>query len=174
MRVEPNSIAAMHGLCRHDEIMVINGALVQELDMMFVESILQEELTLCLMIRSSRLDVPTQGHEILKIQPQSSIIDSKTITQQQQQQHQQQQQLLAHPGGGSDGLSTNTIVVGSSFDDNNGKTIVTDDLIESLVCPPPPSTDFSQLLLSDIQLSKYIVPKVDHFLPTSENLTSMN
>lgn len=41
----------MHGLCRHDEIMVINGALVQELDMMFVESILQEELTLCLMIR---------------------------------------------------------------------------------------------------------------------------
>lgn len=45
------SIAAFHGLCRHDEIMVINGALVQELDMMFVESVLQEELTLCLMIR---------------------------------------------------------------------------------------------------------------------------
>lgn len=46
-----NSIASLHGLCRHDEIMVINGALVQELDMMFVESVLQEELTLCLMIR---------------------------------------------------------------------------------------------------------------------------
>jgi T-lymphoma invasion and metastasis-inducing protein 1 len=33
---------------------VINGALVHDLDMMFVESVLQEELTLCLMIRSAR------------------------------------------------------------------------------------------------------------------------
>ena len=46
-----SSIAALHGLCRHDEIMVINGALVQELDMMFIESVLQEELSLSLMIR---------------------------------------------------------------------------------------------------------------------------
>nr|XP_046920707.1 protein still life, isoform SIF type 1-like isoform X2 [Dermatophagoides farinae] len=161
MRVEPNSIAAMHGLCRHDEIMVINGALVQELDMMFVESILQEELTLCLMIRSARLDVPTQGQAILKVQP-SNDIAGKTL-----QPVITQQQLLAHPGGGSG------VGGGSSFD-NEKTPSVTDDLIESLVCPPPPSTDFSQLILSDIQLSKYIVPKVDHFLPTSENLTSMN
>ena len=38
--------------------MVINGALVHDLDMMFVESVLQEELTLCLMIRSAREDSP--------------------------------------------------------------------------------------------------------------------
>ena len=37
-----------------DEIMVINGAIVSDLDMMFIESVLQEELTLCMMLRSSR------------------------------------------------------------------------------------------------------------------------
>ncbi len=37
-----------------DEIIVINGAIVGDLDMMFIESVLQEELTLCMMLRSSR------------------------------------------------------------------------------------------------------------------------
>ena len=37
-----------------DEIMVINGAIVSDLDMMFIESVLQEELTLCMMLRSAR------------------------------------------------------------------------------------------------------------------------
>lgn len=37
-----------------DEIMVINGAIVSDLDMMFIESVLQEELTLCMMLRSCR------------------------------------------------------------------------------------------------------------------------
>ena len=40
----------------------------------------------------------------------------------------------------------------------------TDDLIESLVCPPPPPIDVSQMILSEKQLSKYIVPKVDSYL----------
>ena len=34
--------------------MVINGAIVSDLDMMFIESVLQEEISLCLMMRSSR------------------------------------------------------------------------------------------------------------------------
>ena len=37
-----------------NEIMVINGAIVSDLDMMFIESVLQEELTLCMMLRSAR------------------------------------------------------------------------------------------------------------------------
>ena len=41
-----------------DEIMVINGAIVSDLDMMFIESVLQEELTLCMMLRSSRPGKP--------------------------------------------------------------------------------------------------------------------
>lgn len=50
---------------------------------------------------------------------------------------------------------------------------MTDEFIESLVCPPPPSSDFTQLILSETQLSKYIVPKVDNFLPTAENLQNI-
>lgn len=70
--------------------------------------------------------------------------------------------------------ATNEVAIAGSSFDNEKTSSVTDELIESLVCPPPPSTDFSQLILSDTQLSKYIVPKVDHFLPTTENLVSMN
>lgn len=50
-RVETNSLAAFQSLRRSDEIVVINGAFVQDLDMMYVESVLQEELALCLTIR---------------------------------------------------------------------------------------------------------------------------
>lgn len=46
------------GIIKGDEIMVINGALVGDLDMMYIESVLQEELTLSLMIRSCRADPP--------------------------------------------------------------------------------------------------------------------
>ena len=60
---------------------------------------------------------------------------------------------------------------GGSFEMNDQQKTaspVTDEFIESLVCPPPPSSDFSQLILSDTQLSKFIVPKVDNFLPGDE------
>ena len=49
-----DSIGLSLGLMKGDEIMVINGAIVSDLDMMFIESVLQEELTLCMMLRSSR------------------------------------------------------------------------------------------------------------------------
>ncbi len=38
--------------------MVINGAIVSDLDMMFIESVLQEEISLCMMMRSSRTEPP--------------------------------------------------------------------------------------------------------------------
>ncbi|CAB4067847.1 Protein still life, isoforms C/SIF type 2,Protein still life, isoform SIF type 1,T-lymphoma invasion and metastasis-inducing protein 1,T-lymphoma invasion and metastasis-inducing protein 2 [Lepeophtheirus salmonis] len=50
-RVEERSII------KGDEIMVINGAIVSDLDMMFIESVLQEEISLCMMMRSSRTDL---------------------------------------------------------------------------------------------------------------------
>ena len=53
-RVEENSLAAQQGISRGDEIMVINGNIVSELDMMYIESVLQEELSLCMMLRSCR------------------------------------------------------------------------------------------------------------------------
>jgi T-lymphoma invasion and metastasis-inducing protein 1 len=48
----------LSGIIKGDEIMVINGALVGDLDMMYIESVLQEELSLSLMIRSCRADPP--------------------------------------------------------------------------------------------------------------------
>ena len=53
-----NELVPNTGIIKGDEIMVINGALVGDLDMMYIESVLQEELTLSLMIRSCRADPP--------------------------------------------------------------------------------------------------------------------
>ncbi|KAK4317171.1 hypothetical protein Pmani_011723 [Petrolisthes manimaculis] len=57
-RVEDRSTAMQNGIIKGDEIMVINGAIVSDLDMMYIESVLQEELALCLMMRSSRAELP--------------------------------------------------------------------------------------------------------------------
>lgn len=38
--------------------MVINGSIVSDLDMMYLESVLQEELSLCMMMRSARTEPP--------------------------------------------------------------------------------------------------------------------
>ncbi|XP_031631068.1 protein still life, isoform SIF type 1-like isoform X3 [Contarinia nasturtii] len=46
------------GIIKGDEIMVINGAIVSDLDMMYIESVLQEEFALCMMMRSSRTEPP--------------------------------------------------------------------------------------------------------------------
>ena len=42
------------GVIKGDEIMVLNGAIVSDFDMMFLESVLQEEISLCMMMRSAR------------------------------------------------------------------------------------------------------------------------
>ncbi|KAK0091700.1 hypothetical protein PV326_002837 [Microctonus aethiopoides] len=57
-RVEDKSVAMQNGIIKSDEIMVINGAIVSDLDMMYLESVLQEELALCMMMRSSRTEPP--------------------------------------------------------------------------------------------------------------------
>ena len=40
-RVEDRSVAMENGIIKGDEIMVINGAIVSDLDMMYIESVLQ-------------------------------------------------------------------------------------------------------------------------------------
>lgn len=47
------------GIIKGDEILVINGSIVSDLDMMYIESVLQEELSLCLMLRSARTEPPS-------------------------------------------------------------------------------------------------------------------
>lgn len=44
-------IVIITGIIKGDEIMVINGAIVSDLDMMYLESVLQEEQALCMMMR---------------------------------------------------------------------------------------------------------------------------
>ncbi|XP_024085963.1 protein still life, isoform SIF type 1 isoform X2 [Cimex lectularius] len=65
-RVEDKSVALHNGLIKGDEIMVINGAIVSDLDMMYLESVLQEELSLCMMMRSSRTEPPEMGAGLLR------------------------------------------------------------------------------------------------------------
>ncbi|XP_008182231.1 protein still life, isoform SIF type 1 isoform X4 [Acyrthosiphon pisum] len=69
-RVEDKGIAIQNGLIKSDEIMVINSAIVSDLDMMYLESALQEELSLSMMMRSSRTEPPQL--------PSGSRIISKT------------------------------------------------------------------------------------------------
>lgn len=57
MRIS-NIFLYVSGIIKGDEILVINGAIVSDLDMMYIESVLQEELSLCLMLRSSRTEPP--------------------------------------------------------------------------------------------------------------------
>ncbi|KAL5293086.1 TIAM1 family protein [Megaselia abdita] len=59
-RVEDKSVAMQNGIIKGDEIMVINGAIVSDLDMMYLESVLQEEQQLSMMMRSSRTEAPDQ------------------------------------------------------------------------------------------------------------------
>lgn len=42
---------SLAGIIKGDELMVINGAIVSDLDMMYLESVLQEEQALCMMMR---------------------------------------------------------------------------------------------------------------------------
>ncbi|KAI1288249.1 Protein still life, isoforms C/SIF type 2 [Halotydeus destructor] len=57
-RAEDMSLAGQQGLMKGDEILVINGAVVSDLDMMYIESVLQEEQSLCMVLRSCRTEPP--------------------------------------------------------------------------------------------------------------------
>ncbi|XP_050433195.1 protein still life, isoform SIF type 1 isoform X3 [Adelges cooleyi] len=70
-RVEDKGIAIQNGIIKGDEIMVINSAIVSDLDMMYLESALQEELSLSMMMRSSRTEPP-------QLPPGSRIVSKTT------------------------------------------------------------------------------------------------
>ena len=55
-KVDTNSLAARKGIRQGDELLQLNGAPVAELDMMYVECVLQEELSLQLVFRCVRLE----------------------------------------------------------------------------------------------------------------------
>lgn len=49
------------GIIKGDEIIVINGAIVSDLDMMYLESVLQEEQALCMMMRFERIKISIEN-----------------------------------------------------------------------------------------------------------------
>ncbi|KAH9414817.1 T-lymphoma invasion and metastasis-inducing protein 1 [Dermatophagoides pteronyssinus] len=147
-RVELGSLAAQQSLRRGDEIVVINGAFVQDLDMMYVESILQEELALCLTIRAARDEMTTNSR------PSSSQCNFGNTNSWNQNTN-------VNTAGSFSAVDLTQMPIQQSQQQQQPNT---DDLIESLVCPPPPPIDVSQMILSEKQLSKYIVPKVDSYL----------
>lgn len=75
-RVEDGSIAAEQGLKKGDEILIINGSRVAGLDMMFIESILQEELSLGMTILSCRRKAPETAAPASGHKTDNDFIDS--------------------------------------------------------------------------------------------------
>lgn len=64
------------GIVVGDEILVINGELVTQLDMVFIESMLQDLQMVCLTVRSCRVDRPNTGPVLCAPDPPDAFIDS--------------------------------------------------------------------------------------------------
>ncbi|XP_074593013.1 guanine nucleotide exchange factor still life [Brevipalpus obovatus] len=75
-RVEEGSIAFQQGLKKGDEILIINGSRVADLDMMFIESVLQEELSLGMTILSCRSEPPETATSATGIRTDDDFIES--------------------------------------------------------------------------------------------------
>ncbi|CAG5121636.1 unnamed protein product, partial [Candidula unifasciata] len=60
--VTKDSVADRRGLMVGDEILIINGKIISELDMVYIETLLHESRTLFLTVRSMRTQPPIQRH----------------------------------------------------------------------------------------------------------------
>lgn len=69
--------SVFQGLVVGDEILVINGELVTQLDMVFIEIMLQDLQVVCLTVRSCRVDRPNTGGAVLCApDPPDAFVDS--------------------------------------------------------------------------------------------------
>lgn len=116
--VEWGSVAEKAGLKDEDEILVMNGIPVVDLDMMFVECILQEESKLKLLIRSSRSELVKDQ---LQTRAKSLYLSEDEDDQDDQERKSQLRQFHIRQ------------------QPENSK-LITDEYISSLVCPPPPAS----------------------------------
>jgi hypothetical protein len=184
-KVESDSEAARQGLRKGDELLQLNGAPVAELDMMFVECVLQEELSLNLVLRCARFE-QSQAVECDKADESGLFagLDIYETFDAIQSIDRPGSSLRPHGrcySGGSE-VSTRSRpprrhsehVIGCSNEqagpedsyegaqDNAQEAqlfeqSLADDYIDSLVCPPPPQDS----ALSDELIDKLIIPKPD-------------
>ena len=120
--IEWGSVAEKAGLIDEDEILVINGVPVGDLDMMFVECIIREATKLRIVVRSSRSSPPTGSVVLdkLTLKPSDGGRDDEDYYK-DPKIHRLTQNIF--PPSGGVGLSQ----------------IISDEYITSLVCPRPPA-----------------------------------
>lgn len=119
--IEWGSVADKSGLRDDDELLMINGVPVMDLDLMFIECIIQDESKIRLVVRSCRSECP----------PNTIPLDRVT---------------WSSPDGGPDGddkgLGHGKYRSSSSYqleaNAHSSSQIISDEYISSLVCPPPP------------------------------------
>lgn len=115
--IEWGSSAEKAGLRDEDEILVMNGIPVVDLDMMFVECVLQEESKLRLLIRSSRPEITSEQR-----QTRAKILDLSGHDDDDDDDQERISQLRQYH---------------IRHQPENSK-LISDEYISSLVCPPPP------------------------------------
>ena len=140
-KVEKGSLAEKEGLRKGDELVLINGTLVSELDMMFVESVLQEELRLSLLLRAVRFE---EASHLRKTSSTTSTNRKFSSLNDERAQTMNRKNLRAR-----------------REDRSQKESALIDELnqyIDSLIVQPPPK----ECDLSEELIDKLIIPKPDN------------
>lgn len=135
--IEWGSVADKAELMDEDEILIINGSPVADLDMMYVESLMQEATKLQLLIRSSRKNPPSKA----------SLVGSQRMRSNDEDESDDDTQTKRRKRRDYDRFQ------GEEKNRNKSQEtqMISDEYISTLVCPPPP-TQSSAFLRTDSNL----------------------
>lgn len=160
-KVEKGSLAEKKGLRKGDELVLINGTLVSELDMMYVESVLQEELRLSLLLRAVRFE------EALQMKRTSSIT-TNTNRKFSNLNDERSQKLNRKNSNQRDEKSRLKEQLIDELNQYNNQ--YSDDYIDSLIVQPPPK----ECDLSEELIDKLIIPKPDNLFHAEDGNLDKN
>lgn len=133
--IEWGSVADKAGLKDEDELLMINGVPVMDLDMMFIECMIQDESKLRLVVRSSRSECPTNAVLLDKFTWKPFDDKDNGDDDDEEDRDGKRRGNLKHDSGyngKAEGLQNTRVA-------SDGSQIISDEYISSLVCPPPPS-----------------------------------
>lgn len=123
--IEWGSVADKSGLKDDDELLMINGVPVMDLDLMFVECIIQDESKLRLVVRSSRNECASNAILLDKFNWGSP---DKGPDSDDDENHHREDRKNVNP---------RVQLLGTNI--HSSSQIISDEYISSLVCPPPPT-----------------------------------